>query len=126
MVLLRLDSELSDGMANYHHPRITVEHVMPQKLKEGSQWKTWCPTNEEHQELIHCLGNLALLSRTKNSAASNYDFKKKKDTYFNSKEGHTAFVLTSQIIQEAEWTPEIIRKRQDKLVAKLVNVWHLT
>jgi hypothetical protein len=125
MVLLRLDSELSDGMATYNHPRITIEHVMPQTPKEGSQWKTWCPSEEEHQELIHCLGNLALLSRTKNSAANNYDFEKKKTAYFNRRDGHTAFVLTNDIIKESEWTPELIRRRQNYLVNKLVEAWDL-
>lgn len=125
MVLLRLDSELGDGTATYNHPRITVEHVMPQNPKEGSQWGTWCPTEKEHEELVHTIGNLALLSQTKNSAANNYEFEKKKTAYFNPKEGHSAFTLTSQIIGENEWTPEIIRKRQELLVNKLIETWDL-
>ena len=125
MVLLRLDSELSDGMAAYKHSRITVEHVMPQTPKDGSEWKQWCPDVDEYQELVHCLGNLALLSRTKNSAASNYDFAKKKTAYFNPKSGHSAFVLTNQVIKETTWKPGLIRSRQDQLVGTLIKAWEL-
>lgn len=125
MVLLRLDSELSDGMAVYNHPKITVEHVMPQNPADNSQWKEWCPNEEEHAELVHCIGNLALLSRSKNSAANNYEFDKKKTAYFESKGSHTAFVLTNGIIKETEWTPAIIRKRQDMLLGKLEEAWDL-
>ena len=125
MVLLRLDFELSDNMARYNHPKITVEHVMPQTPADNSQWKKWCPDEEEHQKLVHCLGNLALLSRNKNSAASNYEFDKKKTAYFNPVSGHTSFVLTNQIIQETEWTPELIRQRQKQLLGKLTAAWGL-
>lgn len=125
MVLLRLDSELSDGTATYNPPRTTIEHVMPQNPSEGSQWKTWCPTDKEHEELVHTIGNLALLSQTKNIGANNYEFDKKKTAYFNDKEGHSAFKLTSQIIGESEWTPTIIRKRQAQLVNKLIQAWDL-
>lgn len=125
MVLLRLDSELSDGIATYNYSRITVEHVMPQNPKSDSQWLKWCPNRDEHEELVHCLGNLALLSRAKNSAANNYEFDKKKTAYFKNKDGHSAFVLTNKIIDEKEWTPSLIRRRQDDLIGKLAEVWDL-
>ncbi|ARD44451.1 DUF262 domain-containing protein [Colwellia sp. PAMC 21821] len=125
MVLLRLDSELSDNMAQYNHSKITVEHVMPQNPTMDSLWKQWCPSDEEHQELVHCLGNLALLSRNKNSAASNYEFDKKKTAYFNPVNGHTSFVLTNQIIKELDWKPKLIRERQSMLVEKLILAWDL-
>jgi hypothetical protein len=123
-ILLRLDSALSDKMATYDHPRISIEHVMPQNPSEGSEWLNICPDEEEYQELVHKLGNLVLLSQNKNSSASNYDFTKKKESYFK-KGGHSAFVLTHQVTDEADWTPVVIRRRQNDLVAKLVAEWDL-
>jgi uncharacterized protein with ParB-like and HNH nuclease domain len=125
MVLLRLDSELSDQMAVYNYSKITVEHVMPQNPEENSEWKQWCPDEDKHENLVHCLGNLALLSRNKNSAANNYEFNKKKTAYFSPATGHTSFVLTSEIIKEDKWTPEIIEARQKRLVNKLIEAWGL-
>ncbi len=125
MVLLRLDSELGDSMATYKHSKVTVEHVMPQTINPISQWQEWCPDKETHEELVHCLGNLALLSRNKNSAASNYDFAKKKSEYFNPANGHTAFILTNQILAQEKWTPDDIRERQKFLLSKLASTWQL-
>lgn len=123
-ILLRLDSALSDKTATYDHPRISIEHVMPQTPAEDSDWMKACADEEEHQELVHKLGNLVLLSRNKNSSASNYDFDKKKESYFK-KGGHSAFVLTHQVTDEDEWTPQVIRDRQKVLVEKLVTEWDL-
>lgn len=123
-VLLRLDSALSGGGATYDHAIITVEHVLPQNPKSGSQWETWFPNPAVREQWVHRLGNLALLSRKKNSSASNYEFDKKKDSYFKRK-GVSPFQITTQVISEAEWTEDVLKKRQDELMKKLSEVWKL-
>lgn len=123
-VLLRLDSALSSGGATYDHAIITVEHVLPQNPRAGSQWETWFPDPEVRKQWVHRLGNLALLSRKKNSSASNYDFDKKKDSYFKRK-GVSPFQITTQVISEPEWTEDVLKKRQDELLKKLSDVWKL-
>lgn len=125
MVLLRLDYELSDGSAIYNMPIISVEHVMPQKINEKSEWHSLCSDKELHKEWVHRLGNLALLSRNKNSAASNYDFQKKKIAYFSSKGTASPFILTNQILMEDNWTIDVIECRHKKLLEKLYMVWNL-
>lgn len=123
-VLLRLDSALSGGGATYDHAIITVEHVLPQNPKSGSQWETWFPNPAVREQWVHRLGNLALLSRKKNSSASNYEFDKKKDSYFKRK-GVSPFQITTQVISETEWTEDVLKKRQDELLKKLSDVWKL-
>ena len=81
-ILLRLDSLLSDGGAEYHYPVISVEHVLPQNPPSGGQWLEWFPSPEVRLNCVNRLGNLALLTRKKNSAASNNSFDVKKNTYF--------------------------------------------
>jgi uncharacterized protein with ParB-like and HNH nuclease domain len=123
-VLLRLDTALSEGEARYDFPIISVEHVLPQKPPEGSKWLKWWPDDEERDDNTHRLGNLVLLSRRKNSQAKNYEFKRKKEEYFQRK-GVSAFALTTQVLNETEWTPEIVEERQKELVDKLKEVWNL-
>jgi hypothetical protein len=86
-VLLRLDTYLSGGEAVYTLPRITVEHILPQNPPKDSQWLGWFPDKEARQNYVHRLGNLALLSGSKNSSAQNYDFDKKKSKYFTGAGG---------------------------------------
>lgn len=124
LLLLRLDHLMSDGSASYLHDVVSVEHVMPQQPAPNSQWAIWVPDKAEHQLWVHRLGNLALLSRKKNSSASNRDFNWKKSTYF-TKGGTSAFALTTQVLQHADWTVEVMRQRQESLLAALEAHWRL-
>ena len=124
-ILLRLDASLSGGEASYEYHTITVEHVLPQNPPDGSRWTEWFPSQELRDSWVHRLANLVLLSRRKNSAAQNFDFDKKKTTYFTSSGGVSPFVLTTQVLKQAEWTPEILETRERELVAKLKQVWRL-
>ena len=123
-VLLRLDSALSSGGASYDHPLITVEHVLPQSPKPGSQWREWF-TDQQRAEWVHRLANLVLLTRRKNSQASNQDFHTKKNGYFTGAGGISPFVLTTQVLQEQQWTPDLLRTRQAALLATLATLWRL-
>ncbi len=94
-VLLRLDTALSDSGASYKHPLISVEHVLPQNPRLDSDWMRWFPTQDIRDKYVHRVGNLALLSRKKNSQAQNYDFAKKKTQYFTGAVAN--FALTTQL-----------------------------
>ena len=124
-ILLRLDSALAQGEASYDYSVITVEHVLPQNPGEGSTWLKWFPIKEERIQYLHRIGNLALLSRKKNSEAQNYDFDKKKEKYFTSRKGIVPFALTSQVLQQSEWTPEVINQRQISSIQSLRAIWRL-
>ncbi|ADX43940.1 protein of unknown function DUF262 [Paracidovorax avenae ATCC 19860] len=124
LLLLRLDRLLSDGSASYQHEVVSVEHVMPQQPAPNSQWAAWVPDKALHQLWVHRLGNLALLSRKKNSSASNRDFTWKKSAYF-TKGGSTAFALTTQVLQVEEWTECAMQRRQDAMLARLELHWRL-
>jgi hypothetical protein len=124
LLLLRLDHLMSDGSASYQHEVVSVEHVMPQQPAPNSQWASWVPDKAVHQLWVHRLGNLALLSRKKNSSASNRDFAWKKSAYF-TKGGSTAFALTTQVLQFADWTAEVMQQRQDNMLTTLETHWRL-
>lgn len=124
LLLLRLDHLMSDGSASYQHEVVSVEHVMPQQPAPNSQWATWVPDKAVHQLWVHRLGNLALLSRKKNSSASNRDFTWKKAAYF-TKGGTTAFALTTEVLQFADWTADVMQRRQDAMLGKLEAHWRL-
>lgn len=124
-LLLRLDSALSDGAANYQDGIVTVEHIMPQNPKAGSSWLTMFEDEEERYEWTHCLGNLVLLTRAKNSQASNWDFERKKDEYFSTKAGVSSFRLTSMVLKAKAWDFDTLEAHHCKLIQKLADVWDL-
>ena len=123
-VLLRLDALLSGGGPTYDYDTTTVEHVLPQNPQAGSKWLDWFPDPAVRASVVHTLGNLALLTRKKNSSAKNYEFEKKKTAYF-SKGGISPFVLTTQVLGTPEWTLPLVTGRQTELMAKLEGHWRL-
>jgi hypothetical protein len=124
-ILLRLDATLSEGGATYSFSKITVEHVLPQNPAPSSQWLEWFPTEELRSQYVHRLGNLVLLSRSKNSQAQNYDFDVKKQKYFTGRDGVSPFALTTQVLKEQQWTPTVVEHRQVELLNHLKQLWRL-
>ena len=122
-LLLRLDGLVADVGARYDYPTISIEHVLPQSPDPASEWTMNFPDEEERVHWTHRLANLVLLSRRKNSRAQNYDFEHKKRTYFQS--GAAPFALTTQVVNETEWTPEVLGRRQRQLVDALKEEWRL-
>jgi hypothetical protein len=79
----------------------------------------------EHDDWVHRLGNLVLLTRRKNSQAQNYEFEVKKTKYFVADGGVSPFAVTTEIINEPEWTPETLQRRQKKVLDRLSDLWNL-
>jgi len=67
---------------------------------------------------------MSLLNHKKNSSASNYEFDKKKTTYF-TKGGVSPFPLTTQAVGEKEWTAAVVEARQKALLEALKKVWRV-
>jgi len=123
-LLLRIDDLLADNGASYEHKVISIEHVLPQNPASGSTWLSWFPEDEVREGWTHKLANLVLLSRQKNSQAQNYEFERKKTEYFQRK-GVSTFAMTSQVLIETEWTLDVLKRRQERLVKLLTTEWRL-
>ncbi len=123
-LLLRLDSFVSDGSAQYSPATLTIEHVLPQQPAVDSAWIRDWPNQAKRQEWTHRLANLVPLPRAKNSEAQNYDFDVKKEKYFTGSKGTSSYALTSQVLNESEWTEKVLVKRQKMLLDTLKNKWN--
>jgi hypothetical protein len=124
-VLLRLDELLSaDDGPIFQHKLVTIEHVLPQNPPADSQWTTQF-TQEQRELWTNRLANLVLLNRYKNSVAGNLDFEQKKAKYFTGKSGVMTYALTLGVLGVSEWTPKVLRDRQDQLLGMLSEAWGL-
>ncbi|PDW34424.1 hypothetical protein BB453_01555 [Helicobacter pylori] len=113
-----------------------VEHILPQKPDPSSQWvKDF--SEEERKLYTHSLANLTLLGGTKNSQASNKDFKEKKEIYMGNavklgkdKRGRektfrvmTCYDMTkNDVCRYTEWTPKSLEKRKEELIEIIESV----
>ncbi len=108
-----------------------VEHILPQKPDPSSQWVK--DFSEEERELYtHSLANLTLLGGTKNTEASNKDFKDKKKIYMGEENRlrktktskvMTCYKMTIDIAHKyTEWTPKSLEKRKEELIQIIESV----
>jgi hypothetical protein len=81
-------------------------------------------TEEQREYWTHRLGNLLLLNWRTNSSAGNQDFEIKKEKFFKRKISDSIiFALTTQVIQEPEWTPATVEARHKMLLDVLRQEW---
>ncbi len=101
-------------MPNDDKQVINLEHVLPIKPE-----KSW-PQFDQHQHRLYHrrIGNLALLRATHNSDLRSASFAEKKKAYSNS-----PYMLTQQVAEAVEWTPEQIVARQKGLTAYALKAW---
>lgn len=125
-LILRLDSFLVDGAATYDPAKLTIEHVLPQSVSDGSSWATWWPVVADRQTWVHRLANLVPLTQRKNSEAQNFDFERKKRAYFGGRAGVSSYALTTQVLSTPDWTPLVLADRQKTLMALLDERWALS
>ena len=84
---------------------------------------TW-PDATKRREQCDTIGNFVLLTTKVNQKADRMDYRAKKEIYFNGGGGQ-AFVLTRDLMEQDAWTPEIVRKRTEKLAGILADAWGL-
>ena len=126
-IILRLDSFMSDGAAVYNTDVLSIEHVLPQTVSSGSEWEKIWPDVNEREFWLNKIGNLIPLTKRHNSQAQNYDFATKKEKYFkNQKTGVTSYTLATDVINYSEWTREIVKERQKKLIDIFKDGWDLS
>lgn len=123
-IMLRMDSFLAATTVSYKHKTTTIEHVLPQNPSEGSQWLENWP-EEEREEWTNRLGNLVLLSRQKNSEASNYEFDLKKQKYFQTRNGVSLYACSTQVLNHQRWTEQEVKTRQHDLLNVFSSNWKL-
>lgn len=126
-VILRLNDFVGDGATGFDfEPSVlTIEHVLPQTVDPGSEWAVKWPDVSVRAEWLNRIANLLPLTRKKNSEAQNYDFDKKKDVYFKGKNGTSTYPLTTQVLGTSEWTVEVVKARQEKLLSAFSEKWNL-
>lgn len=97
--------------------KISIEHIMPQKLSHN--WKQQLGNNYQtvHDRYLHRLGNLTLTGY--NSNMSNYSFLKKKEAGFDD----SRFYLNKFIANTTEWNEFSMIERGEKLAERALKIW---
>ena len=106
--LLRLELVAAEHDGPREFTAKSIEHVLPQKPEATSYWAKKHDLTKT-KEYVNSIGNLVLLSKGRNSSASNYDFDVKKDKYL--KDRVSDYPRSVQVLKYADWDRKVIEER---------------
>jgi len=105
----------------------TIEHVYPQEPREWTNFNNKLGTRNKkvkRNSYCHSLGNLLLLSRSKNSALQNNPYKgKHEDKAKRSRFVNGSFSETEVAATYSDWMPSHIEKRGQQLLRFAEERW---
>ena len=98
--------------------RLTIEHVMPQKLTD--KWKSALGDEaaEKHERYCNRLPNLTLSGDATNPSMAARPFAEKRSVYRDSPIG-----MTRRIAEESDWDEEALERRAADLTRRVLERW---
>ncbi|MFN7054323.1 DUF262 domain-containing protein [Hyphomonas sp.] len=123
-IALRLNAAIAGGKTIPPESDATVEHVLPRNPPEDSHWMITWPDPVKRREQCDTIGNFVLLTNKVNQLADRLDYRAKKEIYFNGGGGQE-FALTRDLMDQDAWTPDVVRRRTEKLADILLKAWDL-
>lgn len=125
VLLLRLNDAMESGPTLVDPSSLSIEHVLPLKPSQTSEWRRTFPDTAERAACTECLGNLVLVSQRQNHRARNQDFGHKQAIYSTNEEGIPVLAVTRDMAAAERWTAAEIRAREGRLLALLAGIWEL-
>ncbi|MCY3810641.1 MAG: HNH endonuclease family protein [Gammaproteobacteria bacterium] len=98
--------------------RLTMEHVMPQKLTPEWRRALGETAEEVHGAYRDRLANLTLSGDATNAGLGTRAFAQKAEVYRNSPIG-----MTRRVAGEAEWNQEALERRAEQLASEALSLW---
>lgn len=120
-ILESINRAYSDGTGGYTvlDDDATVEHIMPQTLTDA--WKRALGSDWEriHQEYVHTLGNLTLVTGDWNASLSNQPFAQKRQRFID----HALLLNRNYFPDVGVWDEQAILHRTEDLTKRIIAIW---
>lgn len=125
LALLRLVEEEQDDLLRVDPAGLSVEHVLPQRPRAGSDWRRMFPDPAIRERSTNSLGNLVIIGARQNERARNKDFRRKQEVYADTAgEGWLAGSL-KDVLDAPVWDQGRIEAREARLLAVAERVWRI-
>lgn len=121
-LLMLLEYKYQDNSLDKSFKQISIEHILPQTPKAGSQWLNDF-TDDERLNYTHKIGNLIIIGRRKNSSLGNLDYPQKRQKYFDKNIGSFARSLNIYNTYSTHWTPTEYKLNQQKAIDDLKEIF---
>jgi len=117
-ILGKIEEHNTKVAVDYRNPKITIEHIMPQKLDKT--WKDDLGENYEyiHKTYLHNVGNLILTEFNSEIGNKSFSFKKKK---INT----SSLNYRLHIENKDKWNETAIKEHQENMISWLLETFPL-
>lgn len=118
LILGKMEENNSKVAVDFRNPKITIEHIMPQKLNKN--WNTELGEHFEdiHKKYIHNIGNLILTEF--NSEMGNKSFEEKKEKLNTSSLSYRLDIISKKV-----WNEQSIIEHQNKMIDRFLETFSL-
>ena len=118
LILGKIEEHNSKVSVDFRNPKITIEHIMPQKLEDSWKVELGEHFEEIHKKYLHNIGNLILTEF--NSEIGNKSFEEKKRKLNNSSLNYRLDVNKRNI-----WNKQSIEEHQTNMVNWFLDTFPL-
>jgi len=117
-ILGKIEENNSKVTVNFRSDKVTIEHIMPQKLSEEWEKELGANWEEVHKKYLHNIGNLILTEFNEEMGNKSFAEKKKKLMASN-----LSYRLS--IINEDTWNEESIIRHRDRMIKWFLETFPL-
>lgn len=118
LILGKIEEHNSKVSVDFRNPKITIEHIMPQKLEDSWKVELGEHFEEIHKNYLHNIGNLILTEF--NSEIGNKPFEEKKRKLNTSSLNYRLDVITRNV-----WNEQSIKEHQSNMINWFVETFPL-
>jgi len=118
-ILGKIEEHNSKVSVDFRNPKITIEHIMPQKLDDSWKIELGDGFEEIHKNYLHNIGNLILTEF--NSEIGNKSFEEKKTKLNTSSLNYRLDVIKRNI-----WNEQTIKEHQSNMINWFLEAFPLT
>lgn len=118
LILGKIEENNTKVAVHFRNPKITIEHVMPQKLEDSWKKELGEDFAEIHKNYLHNIGNLILTEF--NSEIGNKPFEEKKRKLETS-----SLHYRLDVIRRATWNEQSIKEHQSNMINWFLDAFPL-
>lgn len=122
-VLMRLNDELGGQLTRLDLENYNVEHILPRRPAQKSQWRKWHPDSGLRETSTCSLGNLIVAPQKLNDLARNKEFQQKQQVYRDVPKFGPRLAIVDDVLSSVSWMPEDIAAREERMIAILGRMW---
>lgn len=117
-ILGKIEEQNTKVAVDFRNPKITIEHIMPQKLNDDWKTELGLEYKEIHKKYLHNIGNLILTEF--NSEIGNKSFSEKKTKLSTSSLNYRLDIITREV-----WDERNISEHQENMIDGFLNAFPL-